>query len=200
VVKALAAELPGRVSVDTYKARVAAEALKAGAWMVNDVSALRMDPEMVAVVRDAECAVVLMHMLGDPRTMQERPMYKDVVADVYAFLLERLNWAVDHGLKEENLLVDPGIGFGKTLDHNLKLLRHLGTLRSLGRPVVIGTSRKRFLGNILGLDEAAQRDEATAATSVIAACQGAHVLRVHRVRLNREAVKIARAVFPSAND
>ncbi len=198
VVKALAERLPGRVSVDTYKAVVAAGALESGASMINDVSALRSDPEMVAVVRDAGCPVVLMHMKGEPRTMQERPIYEDVVAEVYAFFLERLNWAVDQGLKEENLLVDPGIGFGKTAGHNLELLRHLGTFRALGRPLVLGTSRKRFLGEILGLEVPEERDEATAATSVIAACQGAHILRVHHVSVNRDAVKVARAVFPSA--
>ena len=197
-VRALAERLPGRISVDTVKAAVAAEVLKSGAWMINDISALRSDPEMVAVVRDAGCPVVLMHMKGEPRTMQERPAYEDVVAEVYAFFLERLNWAVDHGLKEENLLVDPGIGFGKTAGHNLELLRHLGTFRSLGRPLVLGTSRKRFLGEILGLEVPRERDEATAATSVIAACQGAHVLRVHQVSVNRDAVKVARAMFPAA--
>ena len=153
VVKALAAALPGRVSVDTYKAPVAAEALAAGAYMINDISALRMDPEMVAVVRDADCPVVLMHMLGEPTTMQQAPAYEDVVEEVYAFFVERLNWAVDHGLKEENLLIDPGIGFGKTTAHNLEILRNLAAFRSLGRPIVVGTSRKRFLGEILGIDE-----------------------------------------------
>jgi dihydropteroate synthase len=197
-VKALAEHLPGRISVDTYKAAVAAEVLKSGAWMINDISALRSDPEMVAVVRDAGCPVVLMHMKGEPRTMQERPVYEDVVAEVYAFFLERLNWAVDQGLDEENLLVDPGIGFGKTASHNLELLRHLGTFRSLGRPLVLGTSRKRFLGEILGLEVPRARDEATAATSVIAACQGVHILRVHQVSVNHDAVKLARAVFPAA--
>lgn len=196
VVRALAAELPGRISVDTYKAAVAAEVLESGVSVINDVSALRMDPEMVAVVRDAQCAVVLMHMKGEPRTMQERPTYDDVVAEVYSFFLERLNWAVQQGLKEENLLIDPGIGFGKTMSHNLELLRHLSTFRSLGRPIVVGTSRKRFLGEILGVEDAQDRDAATAATSVIAACQGAHVLRVHQVGINRDAVKVARAVFP----
>jgi dihydropteroate synthase len=199
-VKALATQLPVPVSVDTYKAQVAAETLKAGAWMINDVSALRMDPEMVAVVRDAGCPVVLMHMKGGPRTMQEQPTYDDVVAEVCAFFVERLNWAVDHGLKEGNLLIDPGIGFGKTAGHNLAILRQLSTFRSLGRPVVVGTSRKRFLGEILGVEEAAERDEGTAATSVIATYQGAHILRVHQVGLNRDAVRVASAVLSAGKD
>jgi dihydropteroate synthase len=194
VVRSLAAEMPGHISVDTYKAKVAAAALEAGAFMINDISALRLDPEMVAVVRDADCPVILMHMQGTPKTMQEAPTYEDVVEEVYAFLLERLEWAVGQGLREENLLVDPGIGFGKTLAHNLELLRNLEVFRSLGRPVVVGSSRKRFLGEILGVSEPKQRDEATAATTVLAVLAGAHVVRVHRVDLNRDAVRVARAV------
>jgi dihydropteroate synthase len=195
VIQALARSLPGRVSVDTYKARVAAEALAVGAFMVNDVSALRMDREMVAVVRDADCPVVLMHMLGSPRTMQEEPVYRDVVGDVYAFFLERLNWAVDNGVKEENLLIDPGIGFGKTTTHNLELLRNLEAFRSLGRPIVVGVSRKRFLGEILGIETPRDRDLATAATTAMVVLSGAHVVRVHEIAQNRQAADIARAVL-----
>jgi dihydropteroate synthase len=195
VVQALARPLHGRVSIDTTKARVAAAALAAGAFMVNDVSALRMDGEMVAVVRDAGCPVVLMHMLGDPRTMQADPRYEDVVNDVYAFFLERLNWAVDNGLKEENLLIDPGIGFGKTTAHNLALLRNLEAFKSLGRPIVVGASRKRFLGELLGLKEPRQRDCATAATTTMAVMAGAHIVRVHEIAGNREAALVARAVM-----
>ncbi|MBC7292649.1 MAG: dihydropteroate synthase [Thermoleophilia bacterium] len=198
VVRALAPALPGKISVDTYKAAVAAQALEAGAYMINDISALRMDPEMVAVVRDAACPVILMHMQGQPKNMQEAPHYEDVVREVYNFFVERLNWAVDQGLREENLLIDPGIGFGKTSEHNLLLLRHLASFRCLGRPVVVGASRKRFLGEILGLAEPRARDYATAFTTVLAACQGAHVVRVHQVSLNRDAARVARAVFPLA--
>ncbi|OFW55795.1 MAG: dihydropteroate synthase [Actinobacteria bacterium RBG_16_64_13] len=195
VVKALAPSLPGRVSVDTYKARVAAEALAAGAFMINDISALRMEPEMVAVVRDAGCPLVLMHMLGEPKTMQQDPVYEDVVKELYTFFVERLNWAVDNGLKEENLLIDPGLGFGKTTVHNLEILQGLDAFRSLGRPVLVGASRKRFLGEILGIDDAQGRDAATAATTVIATAAGAHMVRVHRVGLNRDAARVAWAVF-----
>jgi dihydropteroate synthase len=198
VVAALATSLPGRLSVDTYKARVAAKAVAAGAYMINDISALRMDPEMVAVVRDAGCPVILMHMLGEPKTMQVAPSYGDVVEDLYAFFAERLEWAVANGLKEENLLIDPGLGFGKTTAHNLAILRGLETFRSLGRPIVVGASRKRFLGEILGIDEASARDEATAATTVLAVSSGVHVLRVHRVGVNRDAVRIALAVRGAA--
>lgn len=195
VVQALARPLHGRLSVDTCKARVAAQALAAGAFMVNDVSALRADREMVSVVRDAGCPVVLMHMQGDPRTMQDAPTYRDVVEDVYAFFLERLNWAVDNGLQEENLLVDPGIGFGKTTAHNLRLLHNLESFRSLGRPLVLGASRKRFLGELLGLAAPKQRDVATAATTTMAVMAGAHIVRVHEIAGNREAALVARAVM-----
>jgi dihydropteroate synthase len=194
VVKALAAELPGRISIDTYKAPVAAEALAAGAYMVNDISALRMDPNMVAVVRDAGCPVILMHMLGEPRTMQRDPVYEDVIRDLYAFFVERLNWAVDHGLKEENLLVDPGLGFGKTTTHNLEIMRNLAAFRSLGRPIVVGASRKRFLGEILGIDEPKERDMATAFTTTMATLAGAHMVRVHSIGPNRDAIRLAWAV------
>lgn len=195
VIKALAAALPGRVSVDTYKAKVAAEALENGAYMVNDISALRMDPEMVAVARDAECPVVLMHMLGEPRTMQKNPEYDSVVQELYEFFVERLNWAVDKGLKEQNLLIDPGLGFGKTTAHNLEILRDLAAFRSLGRPIVVGASRKRFLGDVLGLDDPKERDAATAATTVVATMAGVQIVRVHRVGPNRDAARLARAVF-----
>jgi dihydropteroate synthase len=195
VVRALAPSLPGRISVDTYKARVAEEALRAGAYMVNDISALRMDPEMVAVVRDAECPVVLMHMLGEPKTMQQDPVYGDMIEELHEFFVERLNWAVDRGLKEQNLLIDPGLGFGKTTAHNLEILRDLEAFRSLGRPIVVGASRKRFLGEILGIDDPQERDAATAATTVMAVTAGAHIVRVHRVGLNRDAARLAQAVF-----
>ncbi len=200
VVQALAGDLPAPLSIDTYKAEVAAKALAAGAFMINDISALRFDPEMVAVLRDADCPVILMHMLGQPRTMQENPVYENVVEDVYAFFVERLVWAVDNGLKEENLLIDPGIGFGKTLAHNLALIRALPTFRSLGRPVVLGASRKRFIGEILGLADAPDRVYGTIATSVVATLDEVEMVRVHDVRQNAEAVRLARAIAPTGDE
>lgn len=200
VVKALAGDLPAHLSIDTYKAAVAARALEAGAFMINDVSALRFDQEMTAVLRDAACPVILMHMLGEPKTMQADPVYNNVVEDVYRFFVERLTWAVDQGLKEENLLVDPGIGFGKTLAHNLALLRGLGSFRSLGRPVVLGASRKRFIGEILGLADPPDRVYGTVATSVIAALQEVEIVRVHDVKENVQAVRLARAVYPARGE
>ncbi|MCL5734158.1 MAG: dihydropteroate synthase [Actinobacteria bacterium] len=195
VVGALARQMPGRVSVDTYKADAAAKALSAGAYMINDITALRMDAAMVDVVRDADCPVILMHMKGEPRSMQIEPHYVDVVEEIYGFFIERLNFAIDHGLREENLLIDPGIGFGKTAEHNLEILRNLREFRSLGRPVVVGTSRKRFLGAVTGIEDPAERDGATAATTAIAVREGAHILRVHRVGVNAEAARVARAVY-----
>jgi dihydropteroate synthase len=196
VIKALAGSLPVPISIDTYRASVAAAALEAGAFMVNDISAFRMDPTLADVVRDAGCPAVLMHMLGEPRTMQEDPIYDNVVEDVYAFLVERLTWAVERGVPEENLLVDPGIGFGKTLAHNLELIRRLDSFRSLGRPIVLGTSRKRFIGEVLGLPEAKERVIGTVATSVIGVLHDLDIVRVHDVRENVEAIQLTRAVYP----
>ena len=149
------------ISIDTSKASVARATLKAGASLVNDVTALRGDPEMAAVVAQSGAECCLMHMLGEPRTMQRAPRYDDVVAEVKAFLEERLASAVAEGVAEERVLLDPGIGFGKTLEHNLELLRRLGELTALGRPLVVGTSRKSFLGRILA--DAAGREEPTEA-------------------------------------
>jgi dihydropteroate synthase len=149
------------LSIDTSKARVARAALEAGASLVNDVTALRGDPEMAAVVAQSGAECCLMHMLGEPRTMQREPRYEDVVAEVKAFLEERLAFAVAEGVAEERVLLDPGIGFGKTLAHNLELLRRLRELAALGRPLVVGTSRKSFLGRILA--DAAGREEPTEA-------------------------------------
>jgi dihydropteroate synthase len=174
----LAAGTGARISIDTSKARVAAAALAAGATLVNDVTALRGDPAMVDVVAGQGVEIVLMHMLGEPRTMQQDPRYDEVVNDVRAFLEQRMAFAVSHGVAEERILVDPGIGFGKTDAHNLELLGRLDELADLGRPIVIGTSRKSFLGRITGraLDD---RLAATVATNVLAYERGARVFRVH---------------------
>ena len=189
---ALGDDLP--ISVDTSKAAVARAALAAGATMVNDVSALRGDPEMAAVVAEAGCPLCLMHMLGEPRTMQDAPRYDDVVAEVCGFLEQRLTVAVAAGVAEEAVLLDPGIGFGKTLQHNLMLLDGLDRLAALGRPVVLGASRKRFLGAVLGIDRADRRLAGTIATTVLGFSRGAAVFRVHDVRANAEALAVARAI------
>jgi dihydropteroate synthase len=173
---------------------VAEAALKAGAGLVNDVSALRADPELAAVCAARGCDVVLMHMQGSPRTMQEAPAYGDVVEDVKGFLAERIDFATGAGIAEDRIWVDPGIGFGKTVDHNLELLRRLGELHDLGRPILIGTSRKSFIGSLTGRD-VDQRLGGTIASNVLALRAGADVLRVHDVAQVREAVRVAEAIL-----
>lgn len=184
----------GRVSVDTSKAAVAAAALEAGAAIVNDVTALRGDPEMAVLCGERGATVVLMHMRGEPRTMQDDPRYDDVVAEVKAFLAERLEAAVAAGIAEDDVWLDPGIGFGKTAAHNMELLRRLGELADLGRPLVIGTSRKSFIGKLDG-SAAGERLGGTIASSVLAAAEGAAVLRVHDVAEMRQALAVATAVL-----
>jgi dihydropteroate synthase len=193
-----------QISIDTSKAKVAEAALGAGASLVNDVSALRADPQMVGLVAESECECCLMHMLGEPRTMQRAggPRYKDVVAEVKAFLEERLSFAVREGVREDRIMLDPGIGFGKTVQHNLELLRRLDELTELGRPLVIGTSRKSFLGRIVAdaanLAEplaARQRLPGTRATNVLALERGASVFRVHDVAPVYEALVVAAATL-----
>jgi dihydropteroate synthase len=183
-----------RLSIDTSKAAVAEAALRAGATIVNDVTALRGDPAMAALLARHDGDVCLMHMLGEPRTMQRDPHYEDVVDDVKAFLSERLEFAVAQGIAEERIWLDPGIGFGKTATHNLELLRRLGELVALGRPLVVGTSRKSFLGAITGRG-AHERVPATIATNVLALAAGARVFRVHDVAEVRDALLVAAATL-----
>ena len=181
------------VSIDTSKASVAEAALDAGARVVNDVTALRGDPDLGALCADRRCDVVLMHMLGSPRTMQDDPRYDDVVDDVKGFLAGRLESAVAAGVAEERIWIDPGIGFGKTLEHNLELLRRLQELRDLGRPVIVGTSRKRFIGAITGR-ETGERIGGTVASNVLALANGADALRVHDVAAVKVALDAAEAL------
>jgi dihydropteroate synthase len=183
-----------QISVDTSKAEVAAAALEAGASIVNDVTALRGDPRMAALCAERDATVVLMHMLGDPRTMQDDPRYDDVVAEVKAFLVERVEAATSAGIAEGRIWLDPGIGFGKTGAHNMELLRRLGELRELGRPLVIGTSRKSFIGKVDG-SAAGERLGGTIASSVLAAAEGAEMLRVHDVAEVRQALAVAMAIL-----
>jgi len=185
-----------RVSIDTRKARVAEQALQAGARIVNDISAFRHAPEIAGIVAGAGAHCCLMHMLGEPRTMQQDPRYDDVVSDVKAFLEERLAFAVGEGVPEDRVWLDPGIGFGKTLDHNLELLRRLDEIVALGRPIVIGTSRKSFLGKITGRDEV-HRLPGTIATNVMAWERGARIFRVHDVAPVADALRVAAATVPA---
>ena len=188
------AGLGARVSVDTMKLEVARAALAAGARYVNDVSAFRHDPGMAALVAESGAECCLMHMLGEPRTMQQAPRYDDVVDEVRAFLEERLAFAVSEGIPEERVQLDPGIGFGKTIEHNLSLLRGLPELARLGRPLVVGVSRKSFLGRITGR-EAGDRVAATVAANVLAYERGARVLRVHDVAAVADGLAVAAATL-----
>lgn len=206
VVEGLAERLPGtQISIDTSKAAVAKRALAAGASLVNDVTALRADSEMAALVAETGADCCLMHMRGEPRTMQREVgglSYDDVVSEVKAFLEQRMRFAIAEGIAEQRLLLDPGIGFGKTAEHNLELLRRLQELVALGRPIVIGTSRKSFLGRIAA--EAAGRNEppdvlcrlpGTIATNVLALERGAKVFRVHDVAAVRDALSLTAATL-----
>jgi dihydropteroate synthase len=181
-----------QLSIDTSKRDVAGAALDAGATFVNDVTAFRADPGMAGLVAERGVECCLMHMLGEPRTMQDDPRYQDVVSDVKAFLEERLAFAVAEGVPEERVMLDPGIGFGKTLEHNLELLRRLEEIVALGRPVVVGTSRKSFLGRITGRG-VGERLAGTIATNVLALERGASVFRVHEVAPVRDALAVAAA-------
>jgi dihydropteroate synthase len=184
-----------QLSVDTAKAEVARAALDAGATLVNDVTALRGDPDMAALVAERGCDCCLMHMLGEPRTMQDDPRYEDVVAEVAQFLAQRADAAMAAGVARERIMVDPGIGFGKTLEHNLELLDRLGAIAALGFPVVLGTSRKSFLGRLTGREDPHERAVATAATSVLGLERGASIFRVHDVAATRDALLVAAATL-----
>ena len=194
VLEALEGEVP--VSIDTSKAEVARRALELGAELVNDVTALRADPELAAAVAESGAYLCLMHMQGEPRTMQLDPRYDDVVSEVAAFLEERLGVAVAAGIAEERVCLDPGIGFGKTVEHNFELIRRLGELTALGRPVLVGISRKSSLGKLLGDPDATTGSVAASVGAAVAAYErGATILRVHDVREHVEALTAARAVY-----
>jgi dihydropteroate synthase len=184
-----------RISIDTTKSGVARAALDSGATIVNDVSAFRFDPALAGLVAEARVDCCLMHMLGEPRTMQRDPRYDDVVSEVKAFLEERLAFATGEGVAEERVWLDPGIGFGKTVEHNLELLRRLDEIVAIGRPVVIGTSRKSFLGKLAGGRDEGERLPGTIATNVLALERGATVFRVHDVAQNADALAVAAATF-----
>ena len=186
-----------RLSIDTTKVAVAEAALAAGATIVNDVSAFRFQPALAGVVAGSGADCCLMHMLGEPRTMQKDPRYDDVVSEVRAFLEERLRFAVAEGVPEERVWLDPGIGFGKRLEHNLELLRRLDELVAIGRPLVVGTSRKTFLGKLTGGRPESERLPGTIATNVLALERGATVFRVHDVAQVRDALVVAAATLTS---
>lgn len=192
VITRLVSSIDVPVSVDTYHSEVARGALEAGAEIVNDVSGLRADPNMVKIVAKARVPVVIMHSIWPPETMQDSPTYVDVVEDVIGFLDAQSRLAMAHGVSREQIVVDPGIGFGKTLQHNLELLRAIPQLTSLGFPVLIGPSRKRFLGDLTGRP-VTEREAGTHAACALAAASGANMIRVHDVAGARDAVRVADA-------
>lgn len=190
IIQRVSAETDTPISVDTRKARVAVEALDAGCQIINDVSALRSDPEMAHVVASHDVPVVLMHMRGTPDTMQQEIHYKSLISEILQYLKESMDLARGVGVNPEKIIIDPGIGFGKTVDHNLAIIKHLIEFRILGRPILIGTSRKSFIGKILGVD-VGQREEGTVATVAVSILNGAHIIRTHNVR---NAVRAARMI------
>lgn len=189
VIEKLAASINIPISIDTTKSEVASRALAAGARIVNDISALRMDPEMARTVTEVEATLVLMHMKGEPRTMQENPHYEDVISEVHGFLSASIIAAQKAGIRKDRILIDPGIGFGKRLEDNLKILGRLGEFSNLG-PILIGPSRKSFIGMLLGVS-VAERTFGTAAAVAVAALNGADVIRVHDVREMLHVVTVA---------
>jgi len=195
VIAAIRAEgITTPISIDTRKAPVAEAALRAGAQMINDVSALGFDPALASVVAEAGVPICLMHAQGTPQTMQQDPRYGDVVAEVYEWLARRMDHATAAGIAPERLITDVGIGFGKTLQHNLTLLRSLAVFHSLGAPILLGASRKRFIGSISGVDQAARRMPGSVAVALHAAAQGAQILRVHDVAETVQALALWRAL------
>lgn len=193
VIEALAREVDVPISIDTCKAEVASRALDAGASMVNDISALRFDPEMVRVVAERKVPVVLMHMKGTPKDMQLDPRYDDLISEIMAFLEERVHFAESNGVPPDSIIIDPGIGFGKTVEHNLSIINHLRKFKSLGKPILLGTSRKSFIGKVLNVG-ITEREEGTAATVVAGIINGADIVRVHDVSKILPAVRMADAI------
>ncbi|MBT8042837.1 MAG: dihydropteroate synthase, partial [Pontiella sp.] len=169
------------ISIDTMKAEVASEALAAGADIINDVSAFEADPGMADIAAETGAGVVLMHMKGSPQTMQDDPVYKNVVTEVCSYLQHRMDYAAQQGVGRDHLVIDPGIGFGKTVEHNLSLLRNLPVLAQSGAPILVGVSRKRFLGQLTGRDKPADRLAGSLGAAAWSVFQGAHILRVHDV-------------------
>ena len=199
VVQALAEQSQIPISVDTYKAKVAREALSAGACVINDITALHGDPNMCQIVADAQAGVILMHMQGVPATMQKAPTYQNVVTEVHAWLTEVASQAVDRGIDSSRIMIDPGIGFGKTFDHNLEILRHLMQFRGIGYPMLVGVSRKKFIGRILDLP-VHQREEGTAATVAWSIINGANVVRVHDVAKMKQVAQVINTICRTKPD
>jgi len=193
VIKALSRDIKVPISIDTCKAEVARQALRAGASMINDISALRFDPEMASVAAKAGVPVILMHMKGTPGNMQNNPSYDNLIPEILDFLQDGIDRAVKSGITKDMIIVDPGIGFGKTFEHNLELIKELKQLAALERPILLGTSRKAFIGHILGNDPD-RRDNGTMATVSVGVLNGAHIVRVHNLKKAFETVKVLDAI------
>jgi len=193
VIRQLSREIPVPISFDTYKSRVAEEALNAGASMINDISALRLDPRMAEVAAKADVPLIVMHMQGTPENMQLHPRYDDLLGEILDFLEKAVANCRSAGIKGNRVIVDPGIGFGKTFDHNLCVIHHLEKFQSLGKPLLVGPSNKAFIGHILGR-EAHERDTGTMATVAACVMNGAHIIRVHNVKMAFETIKVVDAI------
>jgi dihydropteroate synthase len=200
LIERLSAELSVPISVDTYKSSVAKRALLAGASIVNDISGLRFSPDMAKVVAGAGAAVVIMHIKGTPRDMQQNPEYEDIVGEILSYMEESIRIAESAGIDREQILIDPGIGFGKTLEHNLTILNRLEELRVLGRPIVLGTSRKKFIGAVLDVAAPDQRVDGTAATVALGIERGASVVRVHDVRRMSQVARMTDAIVRASTN
>jgi dihydropteroate synthase len=195
IIEAIAAEISIPISIDTYKASVARAALEAGAAIINDISALRFDPEMAKLAAASRVPVVLMHMQGTPRDMQREPHYDDLMGEIAAFFRERLDFAVGQGIARELIVLDPGLGFGKTWEHNLEILRHLETFQTLGCPLLVGPSRKAFIGHLTGLPAGPERDVGTLAALLASVQHGARIIRTHNVAYARQFLAVWAAIF-----
>ena len=194
VIAAIAAEIPVPISIDTYKAKVARAALEAGAAVINDISALRFDPEMAELAAGAKAPVVLMHMQGTPRDMQQDPHYDDLMGEITAFFRERLDFAVSQGIARELIVLDPGLGFGKTGEHNLEILRRLEAFLELGCPLLVGPSRKAFIGRLTGQPAGPERDAGTLAALLASVQRGARIVRTHNVASARQFFAVWEAI------
>ena len=195
VIEELQKRVETYISIDTTKAAVAREAVKAGATLINDISALRLDPEMAGTAAALKAPVALMHMKGSPKNMQVNPTYDDLMGELIAFFRERIEFAAAAGIPEERVIIDPGVGFGKTFDHNLMIINRLGELiTSLGRPLLLGTSRKGFLGQIVKTETARERDAGTGATTAIGVYHGARIIRAHNVLMTRHIADVTDAI------
>jgi dihydropteroate synthase len=194
VIEGLVAEVDVPISIDTCKSEVAKAAISAGASIINDISAMRFDPKIADVAANKKVPIILMHMKGTPKDMQENPVYKDVIGDIKDFLNERVKFAISKGIPHENIIIDPGIGFGKTLMHNYDIIKRLGELKELNLPILMGTSRKSFIGKTLNL-EADERLEGSLATVTMSIINGADIVRVHDVKETVRCVKMTDAIY-----